>query len=96
MRRKPKEELIKKPYKISEYKPWFFWIKCCECGDEVRREIVYQIDIGWYRKLATNLGPSIVSNGTSIDTYHFCSKCCDSSQNAENLFIAKYLPLYKH
>jgi hypothetical protein len=95
MRKKPKEEPIKKRYKIFEYKPWFFWQKCCECGDEIRREVVYQIFIGWYRKkLATLLGPDIISNEISFDSYYFCSKCCTSSQDAENLFIIKYLPLY--
>ena len=95
MRRKPKEKSTKKPYSVSKYKPWFFWQKCCECGDEVRRELVYQIDIEWYRKLVTLLGPDIISNGISFDIYHFCSKCCTSSQDAENLFIIKYLPLYR-
>jgi len=95
MRRKPKEKPIKRPYEVTSHSSWFCWEKCCECGNEVRREIVYEISIRWYRKLiAGPLGIVCRSDGISTDIYNFCSECCGSMTDAENLFIVKYLPLY--
>jgi hypothetical protein len=95
MRRIPKKKPIKLPYEMAEYKPWFFWKRCCECGDEVRRETIYEIGIRWRVKRLGFSSAYVTATGFATDFYHFCSRCCISMMDAENLFIRKYLPLYK-
>jgi hypothetical protein len=96
MRRKPKEKSVKLPYEITYYKPWFFWKKCCICGDEVRRETIYEISITWYtKKIDLDSGAICRSAPPTTDFYRFCSQCCISMEHAEDLFVKHWLPLYQ-
>ena len=84
-----------KQYRFSIICPWFFWKECCMCKYEIRREKLYKIQIDWIRKkfLKEN---SIIEKygGCYTDTYHFCSKCCLNSHEAEQIFVEDFLPLY--
>ena len=96
MRRKPKKKPAKRPYRMCGFKPWFFWKKCCKCGDEVRREIVYEISITWYtKKINSDFGAIMHSAPPTTDVYYFCSKCCTSMAAAEDTFVSNWLPLYQ-
>lgn len=66
MKRKHKE----KYHSLYRCNPWFFWKKCCQCGDDFRRERGYRAMEGPYYAGVGNWVYLCQSCGPSIDDAH--------------------------
>jgi phage terminase large subunit GpA-like protein len=69
-----RDPIVKYEFGINTTYPWFFWVHCCECGKEFRRE-----------KLWTTLtGPFYNGGGT---WRYLCKHCVPTIQEAHKYFI---------
>lgn len=79
MRRRNGKSISK--YDITQDFPFFFWKKCDKCGDEIKREIMWRIDMLSDCVVTTPNGITYRYDGHSMGTYnlHFCTECYNDS-----------------
>lgn len=73
IRRKSDKSLYKN-YEITEIFPFFFWKRCEKCNDEIKRELMWRVDI-----YGTRWG-NIYYEGNINNHKIFCKECFSKTE----------------